>query len=84
MEAIPLNQVNLDTMEKKVFTTEEKPKDVRHNNILAAKTLSDIVRTSLGPKGMDKMPEEQRKAILQMMTGLYPGLFEKGNEEDDT
>ena len=35
-------------------------------------------------KGMDKMPEAQRKAILQMMTGLYPGLFEKGNEEDDT
>ena len=28
-------------------------------------------------KGIDKMPEEQRKAIINMMTGLYPGLFDK-------
>lgn len=31
--------------------------------------------------GIDKMPEEQRKAILSMMTKLYPGSFEKGTEE---
>jgi len=35
-------------------------------------------------KGIDRMPEEQRRALMTMMTGLYPGLFEKGNEEDDT
>ena len=35
-------------------------------------------------KGMDKMPEAQRKAIMTMMEGLYPGLFEKGTENDDT
>lgn len=35
-------------------------------------------------KGIDKMPEQQRKAILNMMTGLYPGQFEKGNENNDT
>ena len=35
-------------------------------------------------KGVDEMPEEQRKAIMSMMTGLYPGIFEKGTEEDDT
>ena len=35
-------------------------------------------------KGMDKMPEAQRKAIMAMMEGLYPGLFEKGIEDDDT
>ena len=64
MEAIPLNQINLDTMEKKVFTTEEKPKDVRHNNILAAKTLSDIIRTSLGPKGMDKMIKDSKGKVI--------------------
>ena len=29
-------------------------------------------------KGIDTMPEEQRKAILNMMIGLYPGVFEKG------
>ena len=64
MEQIPLNQINLDSMEKKVFTTEEKPKDVRHNNILAAKTLSDIVRTSLGPKGMDKMIKDSKGKVI--------------------
>lgn len=32
-------------------------------------------------KGIDKMPEEQRKAILNMMAGLYPGLFEEGTDK---
>ena len=35
-------------------------------------------------KGIDKMPKEQREAILNMMMGLYPGIFEKGTENDDT
>lgn len=35
-------------------------------------------------KGIDKMPQAQREAIVTMMTGLYPGLFEEGNENDDT
>ena len=30
-------------------------KDAQRNNILAAKMVSDIVKTTLGPKGMDKM-----------------------------
>ena len=64
MDQIPLNQNVLDSMEKKVFATEEKPKDVRHNNILAAKTLSDIVRTSLGPKGMDKMIKDSKGKVI--------------------
>ena len=29
-------------------------------------------------KGIDQMPEAQRKAIMNMMIGLYPGVFEKG------
>jgi len=33
----------------------EKSKDVRTSNILAAKGVADAVRTSLGPRGMDKM-----------------------------
>ena len=33
---------------------------------------------------IDKMPKEQREAILNMMMGLYPGIFEKGTENDDT
>jgi transcriptional regulator with XRE-family HTH domain len=35
-------------------------------------------------KGMDRMPETQRKAIVAMMEGLYPGFFEEGIENDDT
>ena len=31
-------------------------------------------------KGIDKMPAAQREAIINMMQGLYPGLFEKGEE----
>ncbi|MFQ6020742.1 MAG: thermosome subunit beta [Candidatus Aenigmatarchaeota archaeon] len=30
-------------------------KDAQHNNIAAAKVVADAVRTTLGPKGMDKM-----------------------------
>lgn len=30
-------------------------KDAQRNNILAAKTVSEIIKTTLGPKGMDKM-----------------------------
>jgi thermosome len=32
-----------------------KGKDVQHNNIMAAKTIAEAVKSSLGPKGMDKM-----------------------------
>jgi chaperonin GroEL (HSP60 family) len=30
-------------------------KDAQRNNILAAKMVSEIVKTTLGPRGMDKM-----------------------------
>jgi hypothetical protein len=33
----------------------DKAKDVRNTNIIAARAVADVVRTSLGPKGMDKM-----------------------------
>ncbi|MDQ3882163.1 MAG: TCP-1/cpn60 chaperonin family protein [Thermoproteota archaeon] len=36
-------------------TTETKGNQARRNNITAAKTIAEIVRTSLGPRGMDKM-----------------------------
>ena len=35
-------------------------------------------------KGIDKMPETQRKAIIDMFMRLYPGMIEKGTEDDDT
>jgi T-complex protein 1 subunit delta len=37
------------------FSGREKGKDVRSANIIAARAVADIVRTSLGPKGMDKL-----------------------------
>ncbi|MEF8873475.1 MAG: thermosome subunit beta [Candidatus Thermoplasmatota archaeon] len=36
-------------------TERESGKDAQKNNIAAAKAVSDAVRTTLGPKGMDKM-----------------------------
>ena len=33
----------------------EKSKDIRSTNITAARAVADVVRTSLGPRGMDKM-----------------------------
>ena len=40
---------------KKQFKDKEKPTDIRLSNIDAAKAVADAIRTSLGPKGMDKM-----------------------------
>jgi len=37
------------------FKDREKPVQVRASNITAAKGVADAIRTSLGPKGMDKM-----------------------------
>ncbi|KAJ5780695.1 hypothetical protein N7457_005855 [Penicillium paradoxum] len=37
------------------FKDKEKPMAVRASNILAARAVSDAIRTSLGPRGMDKM-----------------------------
>jgi archaeal chaperonin len=36
-------------------TTEQKDKDAKRNNITAAKVVAELVKTSLGPRGMDKM-----------------------------
>ncbi|RKP26325.1 T-complex protein 1 subunit delta [Syncephalis pseudoplumigaleata] len=37
------------------FKNKEKPTEVRLSNIIAARAVGDAIRTSLGPKGMDKM-----------------------------
>lgn len=46
------------------LTRNEKQRDVRLSNIQAAKTIADIMRTSLGPKGMDKMIETSKGETL--------------------
>lgn len=40
---------------QQAFKTQDKPDEVRRSNMNAAKAVSDAIRTSLGPKGMDKM-----------------------------
>ena len=42
-----------------------KKRDVRINNINAAKAVADAVRTSLGPRGMDKMVSSMYCLSLQ-------------------
>ena len=34
---------------------QQKGKDAQKNNITAAKLVADLVKTSLGPRGLDKM-----------------------------
>ena len=37
---------------------------MRSTNIIAARAVADVVRTSLGPRGMDKMIQDQRGRVL--------------------
>jgi hypothetical protein len=41
----------------------EKQKDIRQTNITAARAVADVVRTSLGPRGMDKMVSNPDKLV---------------------
>lgn len=63
------------------FKNKEKPQEVRKSNILAARAVADAIRTSLGPKGMDKMIKTGKgeiiisndgHTILQHMAVLHP------------
>lgn len=42
----------------------EKEKDVRASNFVSAKAVADAVRTSLGPRGMDKMIQSPSKEVI--------------------
>lgn len=42
----------------------QKEKDVRLSNIIAAKGVADAIRTSLGPRGMDKMIQKGDGAVV--------------------
>lgn len=46
------------------FKNKDKPEEVRKSNILAARAVSDAIRTSLGPKGMDKMIKTKNGEII--------------------
>lgn len=45
-------------------------RDAQRNNILAAKVVSDIVKTTLGPKGMDKMLVDSTGNIIVTNDGV--------------
>src|SRR3989304_5381487 len=45
-------------------------RDAQRNNILAAKIVADIVKTTLGPKGMDKMLVDSSGNIIVTNDGV--------------
>jgi len=49
------NQGQVPILVLKEGTTREHGKDAKRNNINAAKAIADAVRSTLGPRGMDKM-----------------------------
>ncbi|KZO97811.1 t-complex protein 1 [Calocera viscosa TUFC12733] len=46
------------------FSGQSKPMEVRLSNLTAAKAIGDAVRTSLGPKGMDKMIQTSAGEVI--------------------
>lgn len=48
----------------KAFNDKGKPMEVRLSNLVAAKAISDAVRTSLGPRGMDKMIQTSKGEVI--------------------
>ncbi|CZR65763.1 T-complex protein 1 subunit delta [Phialocephala subalpina] len=63
------------------FKDKEKPMAVRAANILAARAVADAVRTSLGPRGMDKMIQSGKgetiitndgNTMLKSMSVMHP------------
>mmetsp|Transcript_25533 Transcript_25533/g.37884 ORF Transcript_25533/g.37884 Transcript_25533/m.37884 type:complete len:528 (+) Transcript_25533:83-1666(+) len=76
------------------FHDRSKGKDVRTSNIVAAKAVANAVRTSLGPRGMDKLMElsngevlisNDGATILSKMNVLHPAakmLVELSQSQD--
>ncbi|GAM40996.1 chaperonin-containing T-complex delta subunit [Talaromyces pinophilus] len=63
------------------FKDKEKPMAVRNANILAARAVADAIRTSLGPRGMDKMIQSGKgntiitndgNTMLKSMSVMHP------------
>ena len=56
--------VNDSARRGEMINRAEKTADVRLSNIRAAKSIAHIMRTSLGPKGMDKLMETGKGEVL--------------------
>ncbi|KAF2400531.1 T-complex protein 1 subunit delta [Trichodelitschia bisporula] len=87
-------QVASAPMGNSAFKDKEKPQAVRTANIQAAKAVADAIRTSLGPRGMDKMIQTGKGAtiitndgntMLRDMSVLHPAakmLVDVANAQD--
>lgn len=76
------------------FKDKEKPQAVRMANITAARAVSDAIRTSLGPRGMDKMIQTGKgetiitndgNTMLRDMSVMHPAakmLVDLANAQD--
>ena len=76
------------------FKDKEKPQAVRTGNITAARAVSDAIRTSLGPRGMDKMIQTGKgetiitndgNTMLKDMSVMHPAakmLVDLANAQD--
>ena len=51
------------TVKNENYRGNQKERDVRMSNIIAAKAIADAIRTSLGPRGMDKMIQQGDKSV---------------------
>ncbi|KAI9709229.1 MAG: T-complex protein 1 subunit delta [Chrysothrix sp. TS-e1954] len=76
------------------FKDKEKPQAVRTANIVAARAVADAIRTSLGPRGMDKMIQTGKgetiitndgNTMLRDMSVMHPAakmLVDLANAQD--
>ena len=76
------------------FKDKEKPAAVRTANIVAARAVADAIRTSLGPRGMDKMIQTSKgetlitndgNTMLKDMSVMHPAakmLVDLANAQD--
>ncbi|KAI0636738.1 t-complex protein 1 [Trametes polyzona] len=81
MAAVAPSAVPAAAVGQKAFNDKGKPMEVRLSNMVAAKAISDAVRTSLGPRGMDKMIQTSKgeliitndgATILKSIQALHP------------
>ncbi|KAH9499611.1 T-complex protein 1 subunit delta [Bulinus truncatus] len=70
-----------DNVSRSEYKDKDKPTQIRYSNITAGKAVADAIRTSLGPRGMDKMIQAANgdvtitndgATILKQMQVLHP------------
>ncbi|CAG0919758.1 unnamed protein product [Notodromas monacha] len=77
---IPKAGASQPTKNTKAFQDKDRPSYIRNTNITAGKAVADAIRTSLGPKGMDKMIQSGKEVtitndgatILKQMQVIHP------------